>query len=221
MRTILFSIFLLPAVLFAQEKAPEQQPARFPFTLKTAPLNLINPFQFSVDVMSDIPVATNWSIEMGVGLVLDSKVFAQYKGDTYRGIKLKPTVKHYFSRTADSDDYFGLALKYNYLQEKHYFRVSRQGEQYWENQLTRRHIHTWGAAFRFGTQQYVGAHKRFIIEPFGALGIRQSFVSFNDLPPDAAVVEGSGWFAGSRVAGIYTTPDFMLGISMGWRLTSR
>ena len=113
MRAILFWLLLIVMPCIAQEGAASQKFERPPFILKTAPLNLINPFQGTVDVIADIPFADRWSLELGVDVVINSNFYARFKDETYKGVKLKPALKYYIKRTKKGYNYICLAFKYN------------------------------------------------------------------------------------------------------------
>ncbi len=220
MRATLFWLLMLPLSCFAQKNAGEQK--RPPYVVKTTPLNLINPFQQSVDVSADIPLSSRWGLEMGIGLVLDSWSWAPHKGETYKGLKLKPAIKYYTQLlTGGNNDYISLAFKYNNIQNSRYVNVTRQGGQYTEWMFQRKHLLTWGAAFRMGSQLYLGNRKRWMIEPFVGAGIRQLRVSQHDLPLDAELLVEERIFNLDRPSGIYTTPDISLGFCFGWAIPAK
>lgn len=220
MRLIFLWVIWIPVFGFAQGNARDSTSGPLPFTLKITPLNLINPVQQSIDVLSDIPIAKQWAIEMGISRVVNSLVFAPYKDETYKGFKIKPALKYYFKRNAWGDDYFALAFKYNNIYNNRNVEVFRQGIQYREWLFQQRHLESWGAALRFGTQQYFGKHKRWFIEPYVGLGVVSIHVSQKALPPDAEIVNKVRVFNTNLVPGIYTTGDFLMGFSLGWAITA-
>ncbi len=217
MRALLFCFALSPCVALAQESSGKPALKPLPFTLKTAPLNLINGVQISADLLADIPINPIWAIEIGIGVLLDSETYAKYAGETYRGVKVKPTVKYFIDRTGDEDLYIGLALKYNYIQNERYLRMFRQGQQYLETSLQQRRVQTFGAAFRVGAQWYSGKRDRFVFDPSMSFGFRHSQVAYPKLPPDAEPTTLSGWNL-ARVPGQRWTLDVMLGLSIGVKL---
>jgi hypothetical protein len=215
-RAVIFLIALLPWASLAQETSVKPALKALPFTLKVAPLNLINSVQLSADLLADIPIKRRWGLEMGLGVLLDSETYAQYVGETYKGIKVKPTIKYYLDIATQQDIYIGLALKYNYIQNERFVRMFRQGQQYRETSLQLRQVHTWGAAFRFGAQLYSGKYKRFVFDPSLAFGARHSRVSYPSLPPDAELRTESEWFDLGRAPGSFWTLDILVGMSIGW-----
>jgi len=220
MRVLLLWSLLLPLSGFTQSDTSKQSIRRAPYTLKITPLDLINPFQQAVNVQSDIPLTPRWGIDLGVGFVMNTRSFTQYRGESYRGLKLKPILKYYTGRASSKGGYIGLVLKYNYIHNKRHIKVLRQGGQYSEWLLERKKIVILGAGVRYGHQYYFGKRKRGVIEPFIGLGIRQVQVSQYALPPDAELLLATDWFTFDRQPGIYTTPDLMLGFSIGWVLNT-
>ena len=188
------------------------------FTVKIYPLELISPFQQSFTVYSDIPLARRWSVDAGVGAVLDSWEWAAYKNETYQGIRLRTGIKYYMYQTENMNISIGLALKYSQIENERYVTVSRQGGQYNEWLLGRRRVKTSGASIYFASQQFLGPRKRFFVEPFVGLGVRHHEVTREDLPPDAEIA-----FPFFRIfnleldQGTHNTPDMLLGCYLGWR----
>lgn len=208
---------LMPLFGLAQASTPDSAATRRPpYTLKTTPLNLINTFQTSVDLQGDIPLSMRWGLELGVNVVLDSRAFAQYEDESYRGVKFRPIIKYYIFHTTGGNYYVGLAFKYNDLYNKRYVNVLRQGGQYLENILQRRHLVTSGVALRTGFQNYIGKKKRHTLEPFVSVGVRRERIT-SPLPPGAELVASTGLFRRNN-SGLETTPDVMLGFSVGWKI---
>lgn len=220
MRAVVFWALLVPITGTAQQDAPQQAPVRPPFTLKTVPTNFINPVQQSIDVLADLPVSARWGIELGFGAVVNSLSLAPFDGETHRGLKLKPAVKYYFKPSATGHNYLALAFKYKDLRNSRHINVLRQGGQYSEWMFQRRLMETWGVGLRAGRQEYLGKHKRWLIEPYLGLGIRQLRISNKALPPDAMLLDDRRLFSTVRLPGIYTTPDVLMGCFLGWRIGS-
>ena len=217
MRTILLWL-LLPICSLAQENAPEPTPERSSFILKIAPLNLVNPYQLSVDGRGELAFSSRWAVDLGIGLVLHSDVFASSKGESYRGLKLEPALKYYTWRSGWRNNYVSIVFKYIDVNNDIFINVSRQGNQYAEWMLQSKHLVTQGAALRFGSQRYVGPRRRLVIEPYVGLGWRQLRVKDDALPPDAVLLEGDDSFIFSRQPGLYKTGDFMVGFYLGWAI---
>jgi hypothetical protein len=208
---IIFFYFLFPMIGFAQVKSP--------VVLKTTPWGYVNPFQQTGDLFVDIPLSTHWGLELGAVWVANSLVFARYKGETYKGYKLKPALKYYFKRTDGVGTYLSLALKYHQIHYDRYYRVERQGGQYTDWILRRRAVVAWGASVRFGTQQYLDSKKRWIMEPFMGLGVRRKKISLQALPLDAAQqFDTRQFFSILRQPGIYLGGDLLVGIYLGYTL---
>ncbi len=217
MRALLFGLLLASFSGFAQPRDTSQQLFRRPpFTLKIAALDLINPIHQTILLQTDIPLAARWGIDVGVGWVFNSTNFAQYKEETFRGLKVRPAIKYYFSRSKAGDDYISLVFKYNNLYNDRYVDVLRQGRQYSEWMLQRRHYTTLGISARIGTQLYMDKAQRWIVEPFFGLGTRQVTIKNGDLPPDAELIDNRNFFSLERVPGTYSSPDIMLGCFISW-----
>jgi hypothetical protein len=215
MRVLLFCL-LLPFMAFAQEKDSLRTRQRAPFTLKTSVMNLLNPIHQSVDLLADIPLAPRWGVEVGIGRLFASTAFANYVDETYLGFKLKSAIKYSVLQSAENDTYISLAFKYQDVNNDHYVNTLRQGAQYTEWLLERKRRITWGAAIRIGAQFYLGNRKRFLLETFGGVGLRQLRISNIGLPPDVDVLNVWRIFTLHRPAGIYTLPDVMMGFNVGW-----
>ncbi len=220
MRVLLLCLLLLPLSGFSQSDTSKLALRRTPYTLKITPLDLINPFQQTINVQADIPLAHRWGIDLGMGFVANSWSFAQYKGESYRGLKLKPILKYYTGNAYPNGGYLGLVLKYNYIHNERYINVLRQGGQYAEWLMERNKFVVWGAGVRYGWQYYIGKRKRAVFDAFIGIGIRQVKVSEYALPPDAELLLTEEWFSFNRSPGIYTTPDLMLGFAIGWVLNA-
>lgn len=215
-RYLFGALFLcaLPLVGSAQE---EVKP-RAVFTVKIYPLELISPFQQMFTVYADIPVARRWSVDAGVGAIIDSWEWAAYKNETYQGFRLRSGIKYHMYQNDNMNVSIGLALKYSQVVNDRYITVSRQGGQYNEWLLGRRRIKTGGAALYFASQQFLGPRKRFFVEPFVGLGIRHHEVTRDPLPDDAEIA--FPFFRAFNLElqpGIHNTPDMLLGCYLGWR----
>jgi len=215
MRALIFGLLLLPLQGFSQENTPAQAKERPPFTLGIAPLALINPVQQSVAIRADIPISARWGVQAGIGWVFNSTSFATYKGETYTGLKLKPTLKYYLKCSDSGNSYISLVYKFNDLYNKKYINIVRQGGQYSEWSLQRKHIVTHGLSLQLGAQQYLGKRRKWMIEPNVGFGLRKVRVAYDALPPDAELLEVERFFSIERTAGLYTLPDLMIGISLG------
>ena len=215
MRLLLLWLLLVPLRVVAQEKEPGQIPERQPFTLKIAPAALINVIQQAVFLQTDIPLSRRWGLDMGAGVVLNSFSFATFKGESYRGVKLKPALKYYTKPSFMGNGYASLVLKYNNIYSDRYVNVIRQGSQYTEWLKQRRNIITYGVALQIGAQDYFGKDKRWVIESFIGLGVRYQHITRRALPPDTEFVSESGLFNFERQPGNYRVPDFMMGVYLG------
>ena len=218
MRALILVLLLLPLQGFSQENTPGKAQKRPPYTLGIAPLALINPVQQSVSVQADLPITARWGIVIGLGWVFNSSALAPQKGETFTGLKFKPSVKYYMRRSESGNSYISLVYKYNDLYNRHFINVLRQGGQYSEWGLQRKHLVTHGVAIQLGGQEYYGRRKRVIFEPFLGFGLRRLRIAYDALPPDAEILEVQRLLSVERRAGFYNLPDLMIGISLGWRM---
>jgi hypothetical protein len=216
MRAILLCALWLPVSVLAQEGTPAAAPDRPPFTLKTVPFTLINPFQQSVDLQADVPLSGRWGLDLGIGAILDSWPLASFKDESYRGLKVKPALKYYIKRKASEDLYLALGFKYHLVRHDRYDNILRQGGQYAEWMLVRRNLTVWGTNLRMGSQVYIGERKRWMIEPFFGLGYRQLHVSRDVLPPDAEAQDFQSGFNFELEPGTHNLADFLVGFHFGW-----
>ncbi len=218
MRTVLFCLLWLPVLAWGQENVPYPDPKRLPFTLKIAPFNLVNPYKQSVDVHADLPFSRRWGIDLGIGVVVNSDVFAAKKEETYRGLKVQPAVKYYLQRSDRRYNYLSFVFKYIDVNNDRFATISRQGDQYAEWILHRKRLVTQGFAVRFGSQHYLGRSRRFFLEPYVGLGWRKLRITDGALPPDTGSLGGDGTFFFQRRPGVYETADFMAGFYVGWTI---
>ncbi len=215
MRAIFLCFLLIPMAGFSQEDAQKKVRTRPPFTLKVSPAGPINVVQQALVFHGDIPFSTRWGLDWGAGIVYNSITFANYKGETFRGIKLRPAIKYYLKQSDQGGIYVSLLFKYNNLTGNRYVNTIRQGGQYTEWRKQKRHLVTTGAAFMVGGVEYFGTKKRWFIEPFFGLGMRQVRITLDDLPPDAELVRQGFFFDFERDPGIYNFPDVMMGFYIG------
>lgn len=216
MRSIVFLFLCLTTLAQAQERAPK--PPRPPFTIKVMPLGLLNPVQQSLMFHADIPLARHFGIEMGVGPVLNSAVYASLKGEEYKGYRVRPALRYYFDNRSGGYSYLALASKFYHIDSKEFVQVLRQGAQYTEWMLRRIVTDTKGVSLQAGAQLYLGARKRFLIEPFIGAGWRWTNVKWSELPPDAELQEEFRLFQIRRQPGEYSVFDVMAGVRVGWVL---
>jgi hypothetical protein len=213
MRAVVLLLLLMPSLASGQAASY----VRPPFTLKTAPANLINPFQLSVDLLADIPLVKRFGLEMGLAYVFDSDPYTTYKNETYTGFKVKPTLKYYLEGNEKRNLYLALAFKYANIHNNKYLNVYHQGDQYVETTLLTNDIEIWGWALRGGVQKYLGARKRFIFESSVAFGRRYLDVSRTPLlPPDTVTTEVTQTLFSLREPGFHKAADFMLCLHLGW-----
>lgn len=190
--------------------------AQLPFTLKIAPLELINPVQSAIFVMTDIPVARHWAVELGYGQVYASGYLGNQKGESIGGFRAKTLLKYYFSPSDTDKLYCGLEAKYRNIEVSDFAQIIRQGGQYTEWVLRETKYETRGLGIRGGQQIYFGKKKHLIFEPHLAIGWRQMKVTGGELPADAEEVLPRVLINIRRTPGTYSLADFGFGFYFGW-----
>lgn len=221
MRHLLVCLLLFPMTVFAQENKDARPPIRPPFTLKISPLGLINPIQQSFVVQADIPVYGRWGLDLGVGPVLNSLTYASKTGESYKGIRIQPAIKYYLKSQPGNYTYLSLSFKLYDISTNQYVQLLRQGGQYTEWISLHTRVETRGVSLQFGAQEYIGARKRWLIEPYIGIGIRQRTFTTKALPSDAELVNDQGIFELARKSGTYNGLDAMAGVRLGWVLGKR
>lgn len=223
MRVTLFCLLALPFSGLAQENKPAQKYEHAPFNLRIAPLALINPFRQSVSLQADIPLSARWVIDMGAGFIFNSGGSANQQGESYWGVRVKPAIKYYYRQPTrrGARPTLSLALKYQHIYNDRYVNTLRQGGQYVEWFLNRRHHVSWGAIVQYARINYFGKNDRWLIEPFFGLGPRWIKISNDPLPPDAELLTEEMLFNPQREPGTYYVPDFLLGVNIGYVLSKK
>lgn len=215
MRHLVFLFLLFGTSLFAQNGRDANSTAIPHFTLKTNLGILISPAKQAFAFTTDIRVAPRFSIDVGAGAFFNSLSFAQFKDETYTGLRLRGGFKYYFDALGGNPFHVGVEFKYNGIKNLNYREILRQGGQYVETRLTDRRVKTVGVAARIGWHFFVGKRDQFLVEPFMGLGLMRHDVSFN-LPPDAEVFQENGLFSFEYGIGKSTTPDVLLGLHFGY-----
>jgi hypothetical protein len=212
---------LLPMAAVAQDNKPAQQPIRPTFTIKISPLGLINPVQQSFVVQADIPLHARWGLDLGVGPVFNSSSYAYKKGEYYRGVRVRPALKFYMRSQSGNYAYLSLSFKLYDISTEQYVEVLRQGRQYKEWLLAHTHVATRGVSLQYGLQEFIGRRKRWLLEPYVGIGVRQKKVTTDNLPSDAEAPNDPGIFDFERRSGTYNAVDVMAGVRLGWVLGKR
>ncbi len=215
MRHLVFLFLLFSTNLFAQNGRGADSTAIPLFTLKTNLGILISPAKQAFAFTTDIRVVPRFSIDVGAGAFFNSLSFAQFKDETYTGLRLRGGFKYYFGALKDGPFHIGVEVKYNGIKNLNYREILRQGGQYVETRLTDRRVKTVGVAARIGWHLFVGKRDQFLVEPFMGLGLMRHDVSFNE-PPDAEVFQEDGLFSFEYVIGKSATPDMLMGLHFGY-----
>lgn len=187
MRTLLFLVLLLPISLGAQPDSTTRANALPRLTLKLNSGALLNPFKQAAAFATDIRLAPRISVDLGAGAFLNSTIFAETKGESYRGLRLRAGFKYHLLVEDASTFYIGAEGKYQDIKHMHYQEVFRQGLQYLEILSLKRTVRTSGAAVRIGWQFHFGKNLRWILEQSLGMGMDVNQVS-QLLPPDAELV---------------------------------
>ena len=198
------------------------QSASAALTIKVFPFEWVSPINQSVTIYSDIPLHRRWSLDAGIGAILHSSGFAEFKGETYQGVRLRTGIRRYLSQDQDGNTAIGLAVKSHVVHNDQYVNVFRQGNQYAEWMLRRRTIHMLAGDIYFSTQLFLGKKDRFFIELFGGGGLRYFQVTRSALPPDVGEqITGFRLFTLELSPGTHWLPDMMAGIYIGYRFGRR
>ncbi len=216
MRPIIFLLALIPSCLPAQS---DDAPGIPRLTLKTNAGILINPFKQAFSFAADIRLAPQISADIGAGAFFNSTAFADNKGESYRGLRLRAGIKYFLIQAERNAFHVGLEGKYHDIRNIQIREVFRQGQQYLQFYPVERNVQTKGIALRAGWQFYLGAKKRFLLEPYTGLGVLFHEVH-SGLPPDAVlvgddVIEFFTLESFEYEAGKSTTPDALLGVHLG------
>lgn len=188
MRVIVFLFLIFSVNLPAQVRQDAGAPAIPRFTLKTNASLLLNPFKQGFALATDIRLTPRFSADAGAGIFFNSIVYANNKGESYKGLRLRGGFKYFTGKSPKNPFHIGIEAKYHDINHFSYRDVLRQGGQYVETLLTERNVKTAGLASRVGWYNYIDSKRRVLLEPFLGLGMIFNNVAFN-LPPDAELIE--------------------------------
>lgn len=213
MRHLFFSLLLVPPIgLFAQAEIPR-------LMIKANATALINPAKQAVAFAADVRVAPRFSVDAGVGAIVNSTTFAPRKGDAYHGLRLRTGFKYFIDRTQDESFHIGLEAKYHDVTNTRHREVLRQGGQYIQIMPTDRLVETFGLAGRMGWQFYSGARRQLLIELHLGAGAMWHTVTRAGLPPDAEFVAPERRiFSFEYQDGKSRTLDLLFGVHVGYVL---
>jgi hypothetical protein len=190
------------------------------FTLKTNLVPLIQPFKRAAVLAAEYRLRQNLTTELSVGYFFESRTFARYEGEHYRGPRLRLNLKYYAPLASGAAFFAGIGGKYQRIDHQYFELYERQGAQYFEQLPQQRNVSTFGAALQFGFQVRAGWQDRFLLEFFSGVGGAWHEVSLGPIPADARNLDSRrGAFNVFRYdTGRSGTLDFLFGIQMGYVL---
>lgn len=183
-------------------------------TLKTNVSALLNPFKQACGFATDLRLSHRTSIDLGAGAFLNSATFANNKGETYRGLRLRAGVKYYLKQGRRYGFHVGLEGKYHDITNRTIREAFRQGQQYTELLPVERKIRTQGLGARAGWQFYLGRRGWLLVEPYAGFGVLFNTVE-RKLPADAELVLREEIFSLEFEPGKSSFPDLLLGVHVG------
>lgn len=221
MKTGFLAFLLLPVYAVAQTPGADTLAPVPAFFLKTNLTALLNPAKPAAAVALDVRLSRRFSADAGVGYILDAPAFADEKGESYQGLRLRAGGKYYYRFTRYGAFHIGLEAKYQEVNHWSNRNALRQGGQYLEILNTRREVRTLGLAARAGALFFSTRNRRLIVEPYIGLGWAVHRVRFSP-PPDAELLEETaGFFSFEYLEGVTALPDLLFGIHLGWTVDGR
>jgi hypothetical protein len=215
MRYLVLLICLLPLGLAAQSKPDSSARWSTPrLTFKTNASTLLNPFKQAVAFTTDVRLAPRITADVGAGAIISSVIFADNKGESYLGLRLRGGVKYYLFHTRRAYLYAGIEGKYQNVHHNSIQNVFRQGRQYIEIMDVERNVQTSGVALRAGWQIFFGPKRRVFIEPYAGIGAAFHHVTRN-LPPDAELINMREFINFEYTPGSNWNTDILLGLHVG------
>ncbi len=215
MRTGFLAFLLLPVYAVAQATGADSLTPVPALILKTNLTALLNPAKPAAMVALDARLSQRFGADAGIGYILDSPVFADEKGESYQGLRLRAGGKYYYRFTRYGAFHVGLEAKYQAVDHWSNRNALRQGGQYQEILHTRREVRTLGLSARAGALFFSARNSRLILEPYIGLGWAVHRVRFSP-PPDAELLEETaGFFSFEYLEGVTALPDLLFGIHLG------
>lgn len=202
-------------LVFLFKILPAQSPILPRFTLKTDALALINPVKIAVTLSSDIRVGRRISVDAGLGAIVESTNFAYYKGESYKGLRLRLGGKYWIPLKEALSFHLGLEAKYNDVRHVELLEITRQGFQYSEIYPVKRTVETWGLAVRTGWVVFLGKNNRIFLDFFSGLGFAVHQVG-QTIPKDAEILDTNRFILDFKFPnGRSTTLSLPFGIYFG------
>jgi hypothetical protein len=215
MRLLLMLCLFLPAALSGQDSLARPDIPRL--TIKTNPLTVMNYFKPSASLHLDLRLSRRFGLDLGAGAIFDSSIFADHKGESYRGPRFRAGLKYYHQIEESAAFHVGIAAKYNDVTHMFFRRALRQGGRYEEILLNKRKVKSYGAALQYGVQLYLGDDRRLLLEPYAGFGVSWNKVSIS-LPPDAELLRDRRFFTFEFPEGTSPWFDILLGFHIGYVL---
>jgi hypothetical protein len=214
MRTLLFLWCLTPVLVWSQESKVEPSFQIPKVSIRTNLLTLINVFQQSYGVGAEVRLVRRWSFDVNGGSFFAARPVANNVGESYRGLRLRSTLKYYYYLGEQCSFYAGIEGKYNNINHWSYRNISRQGGQFNEIKLIQRDIIIKGGNLGSGLQWCFGAKRRFVLDTYLGLGMKERNISIA-FPPDAELVGLFREFNFERQEGVRRVPDLVFNLSLG------
>ncbi len=185
---VITSLFccLIAHLLTAQDVSDDRRDSPPELVVKMELLQLVSPFKQSAGIQMDYRFAPYHRFDVTAGLILDSQLFADDKGESYQGPRVRIGWKFAFVERRRASVYTGLEFGFDDILHRYYDRVQRQGNNYTEYFLVNRHLTSLSGTARFGVMIFLGKDRRFMIEPEIKLGVAQHNVTYRN--PDDVVV---------------------------------
>lgn len=187
---ILLAALCLSAPLPGQ---PQDSGSTLPvLVVRASMLPMMQNLKQSANLAADLRVSEGISADLGMGWMLGSFVFARYRGESYQGPRFRAGIKYFLHSDERQAVHIGAELTYQDILHRKYRSALRQGGQYAERILDRRHVRTTGLYLRTGMHFYLGRHRRWLLEPQAGLGIRLHEVWRGNAPDVEIMPPGRG-----------------------------
>ena len=214
MRILILLLAGLPNLLPAQS-TPDSLPSGVPrLTLKVNASALLYPAKQSYAFAANVRLAPRWSVQVSAGAIFYSSAFANLKGESYKGLRLRGGIQYFFYTPKNSAFYLALEGKHHDIRHIHLRNVWRQGRQYVQYMHVERTVRTYAVDWCIGAQTFHGRKKRLLIEPYAGFGVAHHRVRLL-LPPDGEPFEEIGEGLFEYPEGKSRWLDLMLGVHVG------
>jgi hypothetical protein len=211
------TVFTLVLSVLAWGQQPESVPGLPGLVIRASLLPLGNQFKQSANLATDIRLNDQISVDLGAGWMLGSTAFVKYRGESYQGPRFRAGFKYFIQTEARQAAHIGVEAVYQEVLHRKYRNVLRQGGQYAQTLLDRRHVRTTGIYLRTGNYFYLSRNRRWMMEPQFGLGLRFHTV-WRSNPPDVEILPpGRGtFFTFEYDEGRSNTLHLLLGLHLGY-----